>query len=53
MKGIKFEDLKDMVDFLYFGEANVCQENLDAFLALAAELRLKGLTETADSAGSN
>ena len=32
-----------MVDFLYHGEANVHQENLDSFLALADELQLKGL----------
>ena len=33
-----------ILDFLYFGETNVEQENLEAFLALAEELRLKGLT---------
>ena len=49
LRGIKFEDLMAIVDFLYFGEANVFQENLDVFLALAEELRLKGLTESADS----
>ena len=49
LRGIKFDDLMAIVDFLYFGEANVFQENLDVFLALAEELRLKGLTESADS----
>ena len=43
MRGVKPEDLLAMVDFFYFGEANVCQENLDSFLALADELQLKGL----------
>ena len=33
-----------ILDFLYQGEANVLQDNLDAFLALAEELKLKGLT---------
>ena len=33
-----------ILDFLYFGEANVFQENLDSFLAIAEELKLKGLT---------
>ena len=33
-----------IVDFLYYGEANVYQENIDAFLAIAEELQLKGLT---------
>ena len=43
MRGVKSEDLAAIVDFLYCGEANVLQENLDSFLALAEELRLKGL----------
>ena len=44
MRGMKFEDLVAIIDFLYCGEANVYQENLDAFLALAEELKLKGFT---------
>ena len=43
MRGMKSEDLLAMVDFLYRGEANVFQENLDSFLAIAEELQLKGL----------
>jgi len=52
MRGLKSKDLMAMVDFLYYGEANVYQENLDSFLAVAEELQLKGLTgfnETKDS----
>ena len=44
MRGLKSEDLMAILDFLYQGEANVLQDNLDAFLALAEELKLKGLT---------
>ena len=43
MKGMKTDDLTAIVDFLYFGEANVYQENLDSFLAIAEELQIKGL----------
>ena len=43
MRGIKSNDLLAIVDFLYFGEATVFQEHLDAFLALANELKLEGL----------
>ena len=50
MRGLKTEALVAMIDFLYYGEANVNQENLDAFLGLAEELKLKGLTgSTAES----
>ena len=44
MRGIKSADLLAIVDFLYCGEANVLQENLDSFLAIAEELQLKGFS---------
>jgi len=44
MRGVKSEDLVAIVDFLYYGEANVYQENIDGFLAIAEEIKLKGLT---------
>ena len=43
LRGVKSKDLLAIVDFLYFGEANVYQEDLDSFLAIAEELQLKGL----------
>ena len=49
MRSLKSDDLMAMLDFLYLGEANVFQENLESFLALAEELQLKGLTGTSDS----
>ena len=48
MKGLNSENLLAMIDFLYCGEANVNQENLDSFLALAEELQLKGLMGKGD-----
>ena len=44
MRGLKYEELVAIIDFLYHGEANIYQENLDVFLNLAEELQLKGLT---------
>jgi len=44
MRGVKSEDLVAIVDFLYCGEANVYQESLDTFMAIAEELGLKGLS---------
>ena len=49
MRGIKSEDLGAIIDFLYCGEANICQENLDSFIAIAEELKLKGLMGQADA----
>ena len=43
LRGIKAHDLVAILDFLYRGEANVVQDNLDSFLAIAEELQLRGL----------
>ena len=43
MKGMKSSCLTAIIDFLYLGETNIFQEELDSFLALAEELQLKGL----------
>ena len=43
MRGVSSVDLEAVINFLYFGEANISQENLESFLAIAQELQLKGL----------
>ena len=43
LRGIRFEDLQSILDFMYFGEVNIEQEKLSTFLAVAEELRVKGL----------
>jgi hypothetical protein len=43
MRGVKAKDLVAILDFIYHGEANIYQEDLDEYLALAEELQLKGL----------
>ena len=48
MRGIKFDDLLAIVDFLYRGEANIYQESLESFLAIAEELQMKGLMGKTD-----
>ena len=48
MRGLKAKDLEAIVDFIYQGEANIYQDDLDDFLALAEELQLKGLTGVND-----
>ena len=53
MRGVKTEELTAIVDFLYLGEANVYEDNLDSFLTIAEELQLKGLEGTKNQDGSN
>ena len=49
MRGVKAKDLVAIVDFIYQGEANIYQEDLDEFLALADELQLIGLAGSQDN----
>ena len=44
LKGFQSRDFASILDFLYLGEANVYKEDLDSFLAIAADIKLKGLT---------
>ena len=53
MKGMKFGNLFAIMDFLYRGEANVVQQNLDSFLAVAEELQLRGLMGKTDERAEN
>ena len=46
MKGVKFSDLQAVLTFMYHGEVNVAQEELNSFLAVAEDLQVKGLTQT-------
>ena len=48
MRGVKSDDVLAIIDFLYRGEANIFQDNLDSFLAIAEELQLKGLMGKTD-----
>ena len=48
MKGFKEKDLNSILDFMYYGSADVYQTNLDDFLARAEELQLQGLTGERD-----
>ena len=43
LRGFQSKDFSSILDFIYFGEANVYQECLDSFLAIAEEIKLKGL----------
>ena len=45
LKGVKHQDLKSILDFMYHGEVNVAQDNLNSFLGVAEELKVKGLTQ--------
>ena len=43
MRGLKANQLKAVVDFIYYGEVSILEEQLKTFLIIAEELELKGL----------
>ena len=49
LKGFQSKYFASILDFVYFGEANVYQEDLDPFLAIAEEIKLKGRTGQSSS----
>jgi len=55
LRGVTYTDLTSILDFIYNGEVNVAQEDLNSFLAVAEELQIKGLTnrDTPNSAGTS
>eukprot|EP00096_Caligus_rogercresseyi_P002605 TRINITY_DN147_c0_g1_i10.p1 TRINITY_DN147_c0_g1~~TRINITY_DN147_c0_g1_i10.p1 ORF type:complete len:315 (+),score=103.66 TRINITY_DN147_c0_g1_i10:361-1305(+) len=45
LRGIGASELAAILDFMYNGEVNVAQEELNSFLSVAEDLRIKGLTQ--------
>lgn len=44
MNGIKFTNLKQIIEFMYHGEVKVIEEELESLLALAESFKVKGLS---------
>ena len=51
--GVSADNLKYVIDFIYNGEVNVAQDDLNSFLLAAEELQVKGLTQKDSSNTSN
>jgi len=52
LKGVKFTDLQSVLNFMYHGEVNVAQDELNSFLAVAEDLRVKGLTQNSSTSNT-
>jgi len=51
LKGVTYRDMESVLNFMYHGEVNVAQDDLNSFLAVAEELRVKGLTQSTSGGG--
>ena len=45
MRGVKSEVLNSLLDFIYYGKVEIAGDQLDGFMALADELKVKGLSK--------
>ena len=46
LDGINFSELNNVLDYIYNGEVNIYQEELDRFLQVAQKLEIRGLLRT-------
>ena len=53
LKGVSFSNLESLLDFMYYGEVNIAQENLNSFLSVAEELQVKGLTQSSTTSSNS
>jgi len=53
LRGIKYESILAVLNFMYNGEVNIAQAELSSFLAVAEDLQVKGLTKATSSTSSS
>jgi len=46
LKGVKYEEMCSVIDFMYYGEVSVAQVDLTSFLLVAEELQVRGLSQS-------
>jgi len=49
LRDIKITDMEALLSFMYYGQVSLAEENLNSFLAIAEELKVKGLTSAKNS----
>ena len=49
LDGIKNDELNNILDYIYNGEVQIYQENLEQFLSIAQRFKLKGLLDNQES----
>ena len=48
LEGVSSPELRNILDYMYNGKANILQEKLDSFLSLAQRLKILGLLQNDD-----
>ncbi|CAG7819147.1 unnamed protein product [Allacma fusca] len=45
LKDVRYQDMESLLNFMYHGEVQICQDDLTEFLRTAQTLQVKGLTD--------
>ena len=45
LSGVSYKEMRSLIDFMYLGQTEICQEDLAHFLDIAAKFDVKGLAE--------
>ena len=45
LKGLRYEDVKSVLEFIYFGQTEICQEKISRFIGIALDLEITGIDE--------
>ena len=53
LHGVRYADISAILNFMYHGEVNVNQEDLQTFLSAAEELRIRGLSDRSGAVENN
>lgn len=51
LRGVKYSELVHMLSFMYQGEVNIPQDDLQEFLEVGQDLKLAGMSQEEDAAG--
>ena len=43
LKGFTYEEVKSVIEFIYLGQTEVCQDKISRFIAIAVDLEIKGI----------
>ena len=43
LKGFSYEEVKSIIEFIYLGQTEVCQDNISRFISIAVDLEIKGI----------
>lgn len=49
LKGVRYKEIEAILNFMYMGQVNVAETELESFLAVAADLKVRGLTKAEDN----